>query len=238
MVRRCTRVTCGQRAWMRPARRSRKGAGDGHRRRTGATGGSGGEPPGGRGGAAACHGTRTPARSGGGGPGDRRPVACRRLPAHQPGWGGPLEAAVSRGIASGALNYRVFEPDSETAVRLYGEAALIRYRSRLHMSRDGAEGALRQYWHTAAHGALRPPGTSTATEAVPPSGAVEPRFGGGSFPAPLIPQRHVTCLDGPTGEPQRNDRLSTDLYHGYARLDRGHRPGERSDHPRRARLVT
>ena len=55
------------------------------------------------------------------------------------------------GIASGALNYRVFEPDSEIAVRLYGEAALIRYRSRLHMSRDGAEGALRQYWHTDAY---------------------------------------------------------------------------------------
>jgi len=55
------------------------------------------------------------------------------------------------GIAAGALNYRVFEPDSEIAVRLYGEAALIRYRSRLHMSRDGAEGALRQYWHTDAY---------------------------------------------------------------------------------------
>ena len=55
------------------------------------------------------------------------------------------------GIASGALNYRVFEPDSAMAVRLYGEAALIRYRSRLHMSRDGAEGALRQYWHTDAY---------------------------------------------------------------------------------------
>ena len=30
-------------------------------------------------------------------------------------------------------------------------AALIRYRSRLHMSVDGAEGALRQYWHTDAY---------------------------------------------------------------------------------------
>ena len=55
------------------------------------------------------------------------------------------------GIASGYLNYRVWEPDSEMAVRHYGEAALIRYRSRLHMSVDGAAGALRHYWHTDAY---------------------------------------------------------------------------------------
>lgn len=52
------------------------------------------------------------------------------------------------GIASGYFNYRVFEPDSEIAVRLYGDVAMIRYRSRLHMSLDGEVGALRHYWHT------------------------------------------------------------------------------------------
>jgi hypothetical protein len=52
------------------------------------------------------------------------------------------------GIASGYLNYRVWELDSEIDVRLYDRVALIRYRSRLHMSLDGAEGELRQYWHT------------------------------------------------------------------------------------------
>ncbi len=52
------------------------------------------------------------------------------------------------GIASGYLNYRVWEPDSEIAVCLYGEGAVIRYRSRLHMSLNGAEGTLENYWHT------------------------------------------------------------------------------------------
>ena len=53
-----------------------------------------------------------------------------------------------RAIASGYFNYRVFEPDSEIVVRLYGEVAMIRYRSRLHMSLDGEAGGLRHYWHT------------------------------------------------------------------------------------------
>ena len=52
------------------------------------------------------------------------------------------------GIASGSLDYRIFEADSAIAVRLYGEAAVIRYRSRLHMSLGGAAGELRRYWHT------------------------------------------------------------------------------------------
>src|SRR5947209_3828846 len=52
------------------------------------------------------------------------------------------------GIASGHLNYRVWEPDGEIAVRLYGEMALIRYRSRLHMSLAGAAGVLHRFWHT------------------------------------------------------------------------------------------
>ena len=52
------------------------------------------------------------------------------------------------GIASGHFNYRVWEPESELVVRLYGQVALIRYRSRLHMSLDGAAGTLGHYWHT------------------------------------------------------------------------------------------
>ena len=52
------------------------------------------------------------------------------------------------GSASGSLHYRVFEADSAIAVRLYGEAALLRYRSQLPMSSDGAAGARRRYWHT------------------------------------------------------------------------------------------
>ena len=55
------------------------------------------------------------------------------------------------GIASGYLNYRLWEPDCEIDVRLYGQGAVIRYRSRLHMSVDGAEGMIGQYWHTDAY---------------------------------------------------------------------------------------
>jgi hypothetical protein len=51
-------------------------------------------------------------------------------------------------IASGAINYLVFESDSPIAVRLYGDAAVIRYRSRLEIVYDGNHGPLRQYWHT------------------------------------------------------------------------------------------
>jgi len=56
------------------------------------------------------------------------------------------------GIASGYLNYRVWEPDSAIEVRLYGDnGAVIRYRSRLHMSLGGADGSLLHYWHTDSH---------------------------------------------------------------------------------------
>ena len=65
-----------------------------------------------------------------------------------PGGGVLTKGQYLGGIASGYLNYRAWEPDSAIAVRLYGDAAVIRYRSRLHMALDGAEGELRQYWHT------------------------------------------------------------------------------------------
>ncbi len=65
-----------------------------------------------------------------------------------PGGGVVSKEQYLGGIASGYLNYRLWEPDSEINVRLYDRVALIRYRSRLHMSLDGAEGALRHYWHT------------------------------------------------------------------------------------------
>src|SRR5690348_5817211 len=41
------------------------------------------------------------------------------------------------GIAAGDLNYRLWEIDSEIAVHVSGDLAVIRYRSRLHMSRPG-----------------------------------------------------------------------------------------------------
>jgi Domain of unknown function (DUF4440) len=51
-------------------------------------------------------------------------------------------------IACGELKYLIFEPDSVIAVRLYGLAAVIRYRSRLEIVREGNHNPLRTYWHT------------------------------------------------------------------------------------------
>ena len=65
-----------------------------------------------------------------------------------PGGGALSKEQYLGGIASGYLNYRVWEPDSEIVVCLYGQGAVLRYRSRLHMSLDGAEGTLENYWHT------------------------------------------------------------------------------------------
>jgi uncharacterized protein DUF4440 len=51
------------------------------------------------------------------------------------------------GIASGELDYSVFEPVSEIRLRLYGGAAILRYRVRIVINFDGGheEGT---YWHT------------------------------------------------------------------------------------------
>jgi hypothetical protein len=52
------------------------------------------------------------------------------------------------GIASGALDYLVFEPASEIRVRLYGKAAVIRYQSHLQIAVDGQDLGLGNVWHT------------------------------------------------------------------------------------------
>ena len=65
-----------------------------------------------------------------------------------PGGGVLTKEQYLSGIASGYLHYRAWEPDSDIAVRLYGDATVIRYRSQLHMSVGGADGELRHYWPT------------------------------------------------------------------------------------------
>ncbi|MGI9076690.1 MAG: nuclear transport factor 2 family protein [Gemmatimonadaceae bacterium] len=50
-------------------------------------------------------------------------------------------------IASGEVDYLVWEPDS-IAVRLYGQAALIRYQSDLEIVVGGRKVSRRRYWHT------------------------------------------------------------------------------------------
>jgi len=51
-------------------------------------------------------------------------------------------------VASGELEYHVWEPDSQIAVRLYGQVALMRYRSQLATIDGGHRTGLRHYWHT------------------------------------------------------------------------------------------
>lgn len=51
-------------------------------------------------------------------------------------------------IASGEIDYRVWEPDSVIAVRVSSEAAVIRYRARLEIVSGGHHVPLSHYWHT------------------------------------------------------------------------------------------
>lgn len=51
------------------------------------------------------------------------------------------------GIASGDLNYVLFEPTSEIAVRDYGQAAVVRYQVRFEIHYDG-EIDSDLMWHT------------------------------------------------------------------------------------------
>jgi phage baseplate assembly protein W len=51
------------------------------------------------------------------------------------------------GIASGELVYSVFEPASDIAVRLYGNAAAVRYQARIEIRfSDQRDSGL--FWHT------------------------------------------------------------------------------------------
>lgn len=64
----------------------------------------------------------------------------------------PLGGVVSKeqylgGIAAGAINYLVWEPDT-IEVRLYGAAGVLRYRSELEIVLGGQKISRRPYWHT------------------------------------------------------------------------------------------
>ena len=52
------------------------------------------------------------------------------------------------GIASGEINYLVFEPASEIVVQVYGDVVAIRYRSRLEIIVGGRHLPPGHYWHT------------------------------------------------------------------------------------------
>jgi hypothetical protein len=64
----------------------------------------------------------------------------------------PLGGVLSKeqyleGIGSGEIDYLSWEPDS-IAVRLYGEAAVIRYPSHLEIVVQGRHIPRQRYWHT------------------------------------------------------------------------------------------
>jgi Domain of unknown function (DUF4440) len=51
-------------------------------------------------------------------------------------------------VASGAVHYLVFEPISPIEVRLYGDAAAIRYQSHIDIIVGGEHLEPNLYWHT------------------------------------------------------------------------------------------
>jgi hypothetical protein len=64
----------------------------------------------------------------------------------------PLGGALSKeqylgGIASGQIRYLYWEP-GPIAVRLYGDVAVLRYRSQLEIVVRGRHIQRQQYWHT------------------------------------------------------------------------------------------
>jgi hypothetical protein len=64
----------------------------------------------------------------------------------------PLGGALSKeeylgGVSSGQIHYLYWEPES-IAVRLYGDVAVIRYRSQLEIVVQGRHIPRQRYWHT------------------------------------------------------------------------------------------
>lgn len=52
------------------------------------------------------------------------------------------------GVATGEINYLLWTAASTIEVRVYGQVALIRYRSHIEIVVGGHKVPLRQYWHT------------------------------------------------------------------------------------------
>jgi hypothetical protein len=64
-----------------------------------------------------------------------------------PGGGAISKEEYLGGVASGALNYVVFEPASEIRVRTYERAAVLRYQARIEVhAGDTVDSDL--FWHT------------------------------------------------------------------------------------------
>lgn len=50
-------------------------------------------------------------------------------------------------VASGSLDYRIFEPEGELAIRFWGQAAAVRYRVHIDVAFDGQHDS-DYFWHT------------------------------------------------------------------------------------------
>ena len=51
-------------------------------------------------------------------------------------------------IASGAIDYRVFEPESDVAVKVFGDAGVVRYKARIDIRFASGDGDGGVFWHT------------------------------------------------------------------------------------------
>ena len=65
-----------------------------------------------------------------------------------PGGAALSKAEYLSGVASGELDYRLWEVDSPIDVRLFDGVAIIRYRSILRMVYHGSDLGSDKYWHT------------------------------------------------------------------------------------------
>src|SRR5512138_801197 len=65
-----------------------------------------------------------------------------------PGGSALSKAEYLSGVASGALDYRVWEVDSPIDVRLFDGVVLLRYRSILQMVYHGDDLGADRFWHT------------------------------------------------------------------------------------------
>ena len=52
------------------------------------------------------------------------------------------------GLGAGFLEYRLWEPESEIEVRVYGEGAVLRYRSHVEMAVQGEAQPRQSFWQT------------------------------------------------------------------------------------------
>jgi len=76
-----------------------------------------------------------------------RPLHAEDYELIPPGGGTISKEEYLGGVASGALNYVVFEPASEIRVRTYERAAVLRYQARIEVhAGDAVDSDL--FWHT------------------------------------------------------------------------------------------